>query len=98
MTVGQHRLKDSVGICLAAIGPLGGRAVHPPQNDHSRSLITEKEAVLLKELGPVPMAVLRAEGGTLAVFVAAGVLGDVVEHPTHHRSQRLVIQPWMSNN
>jgi hypothetical protein len=33
MTVRNHRLKDSVGICLTAIGPLGGR-VHPNENDH----------------------------------------------------------------
>lgn len=49
----------------------------------------EKEPVLLKELGPVPVALLRAEGGTLAVLFAAGVLGNVVEHQAYHRRQAL---------
>jgi hypothetical protein len=40
----------------------------------------EEQSVLLKELGSPPVAMCSAERGTLLVLLAAGVLGDVVEH------------------
>ena len=40
----------------------------------------EEQPVLLKELGSSPVAMCSAERGSLLVLLAAGALGDVLEH------------------
>jgi hypothetical protein len=49
----------------------------------------EEQSVLLKELGSPPVAMRNAESGTLLELLAAGLLGDVVEHQVGDGRQAL---------
>jgi hypothetical protein len=63
---------------------------NPAQNEQPGACVTQEEqSVLLKELGSPPVAMRNAECGTLLELLAAGLLGDVVEHQVGDGRQAL---------
>ena len=76
----EHFAKDAVCVIAALVGSLGIVIIHPRVDDHlGGSVVSKKQAVLLKKFGAKPVFPIVAQRAPLSVFSAGGVLRDDIK-------------------
>ena len=80
MAAFQHLAEHAVSIVTAFIRSLGVLVINPSEYDYlAWRVVTKKQPVLLKELGPEPVFMIVTKGVALPVFRSRRVLRDDVE-------------------
>ena len=84
----DHTVENTISICAASIGTLGIVIVDPGVDDDLTLLvITEKQPVLLEELGAEPVLMLITQSGTLSKIRSGRVPGDDIKRQSGNGGQ-----------